>query len=65
MKIGDNVKSNLSLWNDALGTISGIIERKDNPLGDWVHVIFPETDKHDSFQQSFNAKDLIIVNNLT
>jgi hypothetical protein len=27
----------------------------------WVHVIFPETDKHYAFQQSFNSKDLIIV----
>jgi hypothetical protein len=25
----------------------------------WVHVIFPETDKH--YEQSFNSKDLIIV----
>jgi hypothetical protein len=61
MKVNDKVKSHLSLWRGSEGTISGIIERNDNPLGDWIHVIFPETDKHYGFQQSFNSKDLFVV----
>lgn len=61
MKINDKVKSHLSLWKDTLGTVSGIIERPESTEGDLVHVIFPETDKHYGFQQSFNSKDLVIV----
>jgi len=61
VKVKDKVESHLSLWRDTLGTVSGIIERPECPQGDWVHVIFPETDKHYVFQQSFNSKDLIIV----
>jgi hypothetical protein len=61
IKINDKVRSHLSLWKDTLGTVSGIIEIKDGSQGNWVHVIFPETDKHHGFQQSFYSKDLIIV----
>ena len=61
IKIKDKVKSHLSLWKGTIGTVSSIIKRPECPQGDWVHVIFPETDKHCGFQQSFNSKDLIIV----
>jgi hypothetical protein len=43
-----------------IGTITGMIKIEDK-AEHWVHVIFPETDKHYAFQQSFNSKDLIIV----
>jgi hypothetical protein len=66
MKINDKVKSHLSLWKDTPGTVSAIIpiwsiEKENCKEGDLVHVIFPETDKHYGYQQSFNSKDLIIV----
>jgi hypothetical protein len=57
----DKVKSHLSLWKGDIGTVSGIIKREDCKAGDLVHVIFPETDKHYAYQQSFNSKDLIVV----
>jgi hypothetical protein len=57
MKVKDKVKTHLSLWKGEIGTIKGMIEKTEH----WVHVIFPETDKHYAFQQSFNSKDLIIV----
>lgn len=63
MKLNDKVKSHKSLWKNELGIISGIIERPESLQGDWIHVIFSETDKHYGFQQSFDAKDLIIVKN--
>jgi hypothetical protein len=58
MKVKDKVKSRLS---GNIGTVSGIIKRENCKEGDWVHVIFPETDKHHGYQQSFNSKDLIII----
>ena len=61
IKIKDKVKSYLSLWSGDIGTVSGVLERDSCKEGDWIHVIFPETDKHYSYQQSFNSKDLIIV----
>lgn len=61
MKIGDKVKSHLALWKDCEGTIDGIIKRENNAQGDWIHVIFPETDRHYGFMQSFNSKDLILI----
>lgn len=61
MKVGDKVKSRLSLWSGDIGTILGIIERDNCKEGDWIHVLFPETDKHYRYQQSFNSRDLIIV----
>ncbi len=66
MKIKDKVKSRLSLWSGDIGEISGIIpiwslEEHDKKVGEYIHVIFPETDKHYAYQQSFNSKDLIIV----
>ena len=54
-------KSRLSLWNGEIGTVSGVIEIENKKEQHWVHVIFPETDKHYAYQQSFNSKDLIIV----
>ena len=65
MKIGDKVKSSLSLWSNSIGEVFGIIESPRCPQGDWVHVVFPETDEHYAFQQSFNSFDLIIVNEKT
>jgi hypothetical protein len=66
IKIGDKVKSNLSLWKGDIGTVSGIIpiwsiDKEDCKIGDYVHVIFPETDKHYSYQQSFDSKNLIKI----
>ena len=65
MKVKDKVKSHLSLWGSDIGTISGIIERENYKEGDWVHVIFPENDKHYGYQQSFNSKDLIVVESVS
>lgn len=62
MKIKDKVKSHLSLWNNAEGFINGIIERPGDKRGDLVHVVFPETEKYHAFQQSFDSKDLILIN---
>ena len=66
MKVNDKVKSRLSLWKNDIGTISSIIPiwsiNKENcKEGELIHVIFPETDKHYGYQQSFNSKDLIII----
>jgi hypothetical protein len=61
MKVKDKVKTHLSLWKGEIGTITGMIEIQDKKAEHLVHVIFPETDKHYAFQQSFNSKDLIIV----
>ena len=61
IKINDKVKSWLSLWYGDIGTILGIIERENCKEGNLVHVIFPETDKHYSYRQSFNSVDLIVV----
>ena len=55
MKIDQKVKSHFSLWSSDVGTI---VERKGNKDGDWVHVVFPENDKHYGYRQSFNSKDL-------
>ncbi len=68
MQLGDKVKSNLSLWKDDLGTVIGIIPiwsltEEDEKIGEHVHVLFPETDKHEAYQQSFNSSSLIIVKN--
>ena len=57
MKVKDKVKSSLSLWNGDIGIVSGIIpiwsiEKEDCKIGDYVHVIFHETDKHYGYQQS-------------
>jgi NADH:ubiquinone oxidoreductase subunit E len=60
MKVKDKVKTHLSLCKGEIGTVTGMIEIQDK-AEHWVHVIFPETDKHYAFQQSFNSKDLIIV----
>ena len=49
MKTKDKVKSRLSLWSG------------DKKIGEHIHVMFPETDKHYAYQQSFNGKDLIVV----
>ena len=65
MNIKDKVKSSLSLWSGDIGTISGIIKRENHKEGDWIHVVFPETDKHYAYQQSFNSRDLIIVERTT
>jgi len=66
MKVNDKVKSRLSLWSGETGTISGIIpiwsiDKENCKIGDYVHVIFPENDKHESYQQSFNSKNLVVV----
>ncbi len=61
IKKDDKVKSHLSLWKDDLGTVSGVIENENGEQ--LVHVIFPETDKHYGYQQSFNNKDLTVINN--
>lgn len=66
MKVNDKVKSRLSLWSCDIGKISGIVpifslEEPDKKVGEYIHVIFPETDKHYTYQQSFNSKDLIVV----
>lgn len=66
MKDKDKVKSRLSLWKGDIGEISGIrtiwsIDEPNKKVGEHVHVIFPETDKHYAYQQSFNSKDLIVV----
>ena len=61
MKVKDKVKTRLSLWSGDIGEVLGIIERENCKKGDLVHVVFPETDKHYAYQQSFNRKDLIIV----
>lgn len=60
MKTGDKVTSHLALWKDCEGTIAGIIDVEGKDYK-WIHVIFPETDKHYAFQQSFNSKDLRII----
>lgn len=60
-KLKDKVKSHLSLWSGDIGYISGIVERENCKEGNLIHVIFPENDKHHSYQQSFNEKDLIHV----
>jgi hypothetical protein len=59
MKVKDKVKT-LKPMEGEIGTITGMIKIEDK-AEHWVHVIFPETDKHYAFQQSFNSKDLIIV----
>jgi hypothetical protein len=66
MKIKDKVKSRLSRWSGDIGEIYGIVpiwslEEPDKKIGEYVHVVFPETDKHYAYQQSFNSKDLILV----
>lgn len=66
MKVKDKVKTRLSLWSGDIGEISGIVpiwdlKETDKKIGDYVHVIFPETDKHYEYQQSFNSKDLTVV----
>lgn len=66
MKLKDKVKSRLSLWTGDIGEISGIVpiwslEEPDKKIGDYVNVVFPETDKHYGYRQSFNSKDLIVV----
>lgn len=61
MKVKDKVKSHLSLWNGDIGTVVGVIKRENCKEGDWIHVVFQETDKHHAYQQSFNRKDLIVV----
>ena len=65
MKLKDIVKSRLSLWSGDVGIVSGIIPiyklDSDIQIGEYVHVIFPETDKHEAYQQSFNSRNLIIV----
>lgn len=57
-KIGDKVSSHKSLWYNDIGTISGIIEVNEGKSL-LIHVIFPETEKHYAYQQSFYDKDLI------
>jgi hypothetical protein len=61
IKVKDKVKTRLSMWRGDIGTVSGIIDRENYKYGDLVHVIFPETDKHYGYQQSFDSKDLIVV----
>lgn len=61
MKINDKVRSHFSLWKGDVGTIIGIIKDDKDEKNDWVHVIFPETEKHYAYQQSFYCRDLIIV----
>lgn len=65
VKLKDKVKSRLSLWSNDIGVVSGIIPiyKLDSAIqiGEHVHVIFPETDKHEAYQQSFNSRNLIIV----
>lgn len=65
MKIKDKVKSHLSLWRGDIGTITSIIKKENCKECDLVHVIFPETDKHYAYQQSFNSKDLILVESVS
>lgn len=56
--VGDTVKSPRSLWYGDIGTISGIVDNL-------IHVIFPETDKHYGYQQTFvDGKGLIKVNGI-
>lgn len=62
MEIGDKVRSSSSLWSNEIGTISGIIKIEDDKDNNLVHVIFPETDNHSAYQQSFHSNNLIIVN---
>ena len=62
MKIGDKVRSSFALWQDCDGTVSGIVKREDGDINhDWIHVIFPETDKHYGFHQSFYRINLRVV----
>ena len=70
MKLNDKVKSRLSLWSGDVGVISGIVpiwslDEPDKKIGDYIHVVFPETDKHYAYQQSFNSKDLIVVESVS
>lgn len=66
MKLKDKVKSRLSVWSGDIGEISGIVpiwslDEPNKKVGEHIHVIFPETDKHYAYQQSFNSEDLIVV----
>lgn len=58
LKIGDKVNSSKSLWSNEIGTVSGVVEMNDGK-DLLIHVIFPETEKHYAYQQSFYEKDLI------
>lgn len=62
MKINDKVRSSQQLWKDSDGTIVSIIERSGDSKGDLIHVVFPETDKHHAYRQSFHSVDLVIQN---
>lgn len=68
MKIKDKVKSRLSLWSGDIGEITGImpiwsLDEPNKQVDNYVHVVFPETDKHHGYQQSFYSKDLVVVKN--
>ena len=66
MKLKDKVTSHRSLWPGDKGIITGIIpiysiDDENSIEGNLVHVLFPENNVHESYQQSFNSKDLFVV----
>lgn len=67
IKVGDKVRTSSSLWKGDIGEVSGIIPKysidDDNNqiTGYLAHVIFPETDKHEEYQQTFDIDKLIKV----
>lgn len=54
MREGDKVKSSLSLWSGDIGIVWSYVS------DDLIWVIFPETDRHESYQQSFTKNQLIL-----
>ena len=56
MTVGDKVSSPRSLWSGDIGTIVGIVGDYD-----YIHVIFPENDKHYAYQQTFYSKNNLII----
>lgn len=54
MQEGDKVRSSSSLWSGDIGTIWRYVS------DDLIWVIFPETDRHDAYQQSFTKNQLIL-----
>ena len=70
MKVKDKVKSRLSLWSGDIGEVVAIhpvwdFENSDKQIDTYVHVVFPETDKHYAYRQSFYSKDLIVVESVS
>lgn len=59
IKIGNKVTSHLSLWKGDVGVVAGFMS-DSNEL---VFVIFHENDKHYTYQQTLNKKDLMLWKN--